>query len=135
MAQAAKEKENYFSAYKFFAKTRAGKDPAWLKTLRQRASESFEELDFPTTRDEERKYTNVALIFKTQFRQVFDLGAHCLTTEIIEPFTFAESRHSRLVFINGLFSRELSDLTDLPGGKVVSNLADVPAEHAKVVGD
>src|SRR5689334_20440926 len=135
MPQTAREKENYFSAYKLFAKTRAGRDPAWLANLRERAGESFESLDFPTTRDEEWKYTNVAPILKRPFRQVFDLDARGLTTESIEPFTFAESRRSRLVFVNGLFSRELSDLTDLPGGIAVSNLAEVPAEYAKVVSD
>ena len=76
MPQAAKEKENYFSAYKLFAKTREGKDPAWLENLRGRAVDSFEALDFPTTRVEEWKYTNVAPILKTPFRQMFDLGVH-----------------------------------------------------------
>ncbi len=135
MAQAAKEKENYFSAYKLFAKTREGIDPAWLLNLRERAGESFEALDFPTTRVEEWKYTNVAPILKVPFRQLFDLGEHGLTTESIEPFTFAESRHSRLVFVNGLFSSQLSNLTGLPGEIVVSNLTEVPTEFAKVVSD
>lgn len=135
MAQAAKEKENYFSAYKLFAITREAKDPGWLVSLRERAGESFEELDFPTTRVEEWKYTNVAPILKTPFRQVFDLELHGLRAESIGPFTFAESRRSQLVFVNGLFSRELSNLSGLPNAVVVSNLADVPAELGKVVSD
>ena len=77
MVQAATEKENHFSAYKLFAKTRAqisgSQDPAWLVNLRQRAGESFEELDFPTTRVEEWKYTNIAPVLKTPFRQLLDL--------------------------------------------------------------
>lgn len=138
MAQAAKEKENYFSAYKMFAKTREAKDPAWLLNLRQRAGESFEELDFPTTRVEEWKYTNVAPILKTPFRQLLDPELDGLTVEAIAPFTFAESRRSQLVFVNGLFARELSNLTSLaglPAGVTVCNLAEVPAELGKVVSD
>ncbi|MDQ3011061.1 MAG: Fe-S cluster assembly protein SufD [Acidobacteriota bacterium] len=138
MAQAAKEKENYFSAYKLFAKTRAqlgSKDPAWLVNLRERAGESFEALDFPTTRDEHWKYTNVAPILKTPFRQVFDLDMHGVTAESIKPLTFPESRGSQLVFVNGLFAAELSNLSALPDGVTVSNLTSVPAEHAKVVSD
>jgi Fe-S cluster assembly protein SufD len=42
---------------------------------------------------------------------------------MIAPFTFEESRHSQLVFINGRFSSELSNLSGLPGGIIVSNLA------------
>ncbi|MDX2044874.1 MAG: Fe-S cluster assembly protein SufD [Acidobacteriota bacterium] len=135
MAQAAKEKENHFSAYKLFAKTREAKDPAWLVNLRGRAGESFETLDFPTTRVEAWKYTNVAAILKTPFRQLLDLELDGLTAESIAPFTFAESRRSQLVFVNGLFARELSDVTALPGGVTVCNLAEVPAELGKTVGN
>ncbi len=133
MAQAAKEKENHFSAYKLFAKTRETKDPAWLVNLRGRAAESFEELDFPTTRVEAWKYTSVAPILKTPFRQLLDLELGGLTAEAIAPFTFAESHRSQLVFVNGLFARELSDLSGLPDGVTVCNLAEVPAELGKTV--
>ncbi len=135
MPQVAKEKENYFSAYKLFAKTREAKDSAWLLNLRQRAGESFEELDFPTTRNEAWKYTNIAPVLKTPFRQLLDLELDGLTVETIATFTFAESRHSQLVFVNGLFASELSNLTGLPPGITVSNLADVPAELGKIVSD
>lgn len=135
MAQAAKEKDNHFSAYKLFAKTREAKDPAWLVNLRGRAGESFEELDFPTTRIEAWKYTSVAPILKTPFRQLLDLELAGLTAETIAPFTFAESRRSRLVFVNGLFARELSDLSGLPAGVTVGNQAEVPAELGKTVGN
>lgn len=133
MAQAAKEKENHFSAYKLIAKTREAKDPAWLVNLRGRAGESFEALDFPTTRVEAWKYTNVAPILKTPFRQLLDLELGGLTAESIASFTFAESRQSQLVFVNGLFARELSNLSALPAGVTVSNLAEVPAELGKTV--
>jgi Fe-S cluster assembly protein SufD len=135
MPQTAREKENYFSAYKLFAQMRAGQDPAWLAHLRQRAAESFETLNFPTTRVEEWKYTNIAPILKRPFRQVFDLDEHGFTAENIAPLTCAESRCSRLVFINGVFARGLSNLSALPSGVTVCNLAEVPAEHAKVVSD
>ena len=139
MAQAAKEKENHFSAYKLFAKARTqmseSQDPAWLVNLRGRAGERFEELDFPTTRVEAWKYTSVAPILKTPFRQLLDLELGGLTAEAIAPFTFAESRRSQLVFVNGLFARELSNLSGLPAGVTVSNLAEVPAELGKTVGN
>jgi Fe-S cluster assembly protein SufD len=134
MTQVAREKENYFSAYKLLAQTREGRDPAWLVNLRERAGAAFESLDFPTTRDEEWKYTNVAPILKTTYRQIFDLDLEEPSVEEIAPFTFAESRRSQLVFVNGRFSRKLSNLTALPDG-VVSNLAEIPAEHANIARD
>jgi Fe-S cluster assembly protein SufD len=135
MAQVVKEKENYFSAYRLLAQTREGRDPAWLLNLREKAGEAFESLDFPTTRDEEWKYTNVAPVLKVPYRQVFDPGVKEPAVDEIAPFTFAESRRSHLVFVNGRFSPELSNLTALPNGVVVSNLAEIPAEHANVVRD
>jgi Fe-S cluster assembly protein SufD len=135
MSQAAKEKANHFSAYRTLAKAREGQDPVWLANLRDKAGEHFEALDFPTTRHEEWKYTNVAPILKTPFRQHFDLAAAGLTVESIAPFTFTETRQSQLVFVNGLYAPQLSNLAALPGGLTVSNLAQAPAEAAKVLHD
>src|SRR5215510_12347424 len=138
MSQVAKEKENYFSAYKLLAQAREGRDPAWLANLRGKAGAAFESLDFPTTHDEEWKYTNVAPILKVQYRESFDPEMNSqrrLTARDIEPFTFAESRGSQLVFINGSFSRELSKLNSALNGCVAGNLAEIPGEHANVARD
>lgn len=132
MQQAATEKENYFSAYKLFARTREGKDSAWLNELRARAGSRFEALDFPTTKNEEWKYTNVAPILKVPFRQVFDLEPGAVKMDAIEPYTYAESRTSRMVFINGLYAPELSDLSGLPEEIVVTSLAEIPQESNEV---
>ncbi|QQS48864.1 MAG: Fe-S cluster assembly protein SufD [Acidobacteriota bacterium] len=132
MQQAATEKENYFSAYRLFARTREGRDPAWIEELRSRAGASFEALDFPTTRDEEWKYTNVAPILKVPFRQVFDLEPGVVKASEIEPFTHVESKRSRLVFVNGLYSSELSDLSNLPEEVVAANLSELPVEFEGV---
>jgi Fe-S cluster assembly protein SufD len=134
MLLSAIEKENYFSSYKLFAKTREGRDPAWLATLREKAADRFAALDFPGTRDEEWKYTNVAPILKTPYRVMFDLDANAVTTAAIAPFTFEESRRGQLVFINGLFSERLSDRSGLPAGIVAGNLSDIPAEYDKTLG-
>ena len=128
MAQVAREKENYSSAYRSFVRTREGKDPAWLATLREKAGQAFQELDFPTTRHEEWKYTNLAPLLKVPFRQLFDLDLGGLTPRRIESLTFNESRGSLLVFINGLHAPELSHLGDLPERVFVGNFSEVPAE-------
>ncbi|MBK7598416.1 MAG: Fe-S cluster assembly protein SufD [Acidobacteria bacterium] len=132
MAQVAKEKNSNFSAYKILAGMREGMDPAWLAALRAKAGARFEEIDFPTTRNEEWKYTNVAPILKVPYREIFDLDADGLTVERIAPFTFVESRHSQMVFINGIYSKELSDLSGLPESAVVTSLAGMTEEQALV---
>lgn len=141
MPNVVKEKENYFSAYKLLAQTREGRDPVWLVNLREKAAIVFESLDFPTTRVEEWKYTNVAPILKVRYQESFDHdlnGLKNLAAGDIEQFMFAESRDSQLVFINGSFSRRLSNLANLdaaPNGCVVSNLDEIPNEYANVARD
>lgn len=75
----AKEKNDFLSAVRLFAKMRAESDPAWLVKLRQTAGMRFEELALPTTRHEEWKYTNIAPLLKVPFRQEFDLNIDGLT--------------------------------------------------------
>ncbi len=133
MTKASREKENYFSAYRLLAKTREGQDPVWLANLRDKAGERFEALDFPTPHHEEWKYTNVAPILKTPFRQLLDLDLQDVTAASIAPFTYAETRRSQLVFVNGLYAPQLSDLSALPGGVTVCNLAQATGEAAKAV--
>jgi len=138
MPTVVKEKENYFSTYKLFAQTREGRDPAWLAHLREKAGEAFESLDFPTTHVEEWKYTNVAPILKVPYREPFDPdlnGLNRLTAGEIGPFTFAESRDGQLVFVNGSFSRELSNPSAAPNGYAAGNLAEIPNEHINVARD
>ncbi|MGH9936123.1 MAG: Fe-S cluster assembly protein SufD, partial [Blastocatellia bacterium] len=141
MTQVVKEKDSIFSAYKLLARTREGRDPVWLAHLREKAGEAFESLDFPTTRVEEWKYTNVAPILKVAYREPFDPGLNGLgklTVGEIEPFTFAESRDSQLVFVNGSFARGLSSVAGvaaLPGGCVAGALDEIPHEHANVARD
>jgi Fe-S cluster assembly protein SufD len=130
MTQVVKEKTTYFSIDNLFAKARANNSPAWLINLLENAGERYEKLDFPTTRDEEWKYTNIAPILKVPYGQSAELDG--FTPEVIAPFTFEESRRSQLVFINGHFSHELSNLSGLPEGIIVSNLAQAMAN--KLVG-
>src|SRR5262245_30623953 len=141
MTQVVKEKDNIFSAYKLLAQAREGREPAWLANLGEKAGAAFEALDFPTTRDEEWKYTNVTQVLKVPYRESLSHGGaessglKKLKARDIEPFTFSESRESQLVFVNGAFSRELSNLEATSRGCVAGNLAEIPSEYATVARD
>jgi Fe-S cluster assembly protein SufD len=125
MLHVASEKENFFSAYRIFAKSREDKDPQWLIQLREKAGDQFSRIDFPTTHDEEWKYTNVAPILRVPYRQSFELGLEDVSSASIIPSTFAESSGSQMVFVNGLFARALSNLQNLPRGITAGNLSEV----------
>jgi Fe-S cluster assembly protein SufD len=133
MLQLVKEKANYLAAFTRLTERRSGKDPAWLTRLREDAAARFEELDFPTTRQEEWKYTNIAPLLKLPFRPAFEPDGLRITAECIGKRTFAETQQSRLVFINGRYSPQFSNLAAIPNGIVASNLADAPAAHVSVI--
>jgi Fe-S cluster assembly protein SufD len=121
MLQTAKEKEmnHYLAAFAAAEQTRTNA-PAWLSNLRANAIAQFEQLGFPTTRNEEWKYTNVAPILKHEFRAATTLP----TVANLDNFTYPESRASQLVFVNGVFAKDLSNLSALSAGVTVNNFAE-----------
>ncbi|HEY5030753.1 MAG TPA: Fe-S cluster assembly protein SufD [Candidatus Angelobacter sp.] len=100
-------------------KTRTADQFGWLQKQRQEAFARFAETGFPTTHDEDWRFTNVAAVANTQF----ELGARVKIDEkqleIFDTSGFA----CRLVFVNGHFASELSRLPDLSKGVWVRNLA------------
>ncbi|MFZ4627326.1 MAG: Fe-S cluster assembly protein SufD [Blastocatellia bacterium] len=133
MHQAAKEKENYSSACRAFAKTREGGDPAWLRKVREDAYAAFQRLDFPTTQEEAWKSTNVAPLLRIPFRQLFDLAPDFLPAGLIEERTLPETRESRLVFINGIFAPGLSRLDGIPERVLVKNFSELDEEERSIL--
>jgi Fe-S cluster assembly protein SufD len=130
MPQPVQQKENYLSVFRSLAANRSG-DPAWLVTLREKAAGSFAALDFPTTRVEAWKYTNIAPALRPEYREAIPTDAQSVSAAAISRFVFDESRRSRLVFINGLFARELSDISALADRITVSNLSDATSNATR----
>jgi Fe-S cluster assembly protein SufD len=99
------------------------------RQMREEAIARFAELGFPTTRDEEWKYTNVAPIAKTPFRPAGD-KARELALGRLEQLGLGELCRNRLVFINGHYSAELSSLRRLPEGVEMGCLAQALSDGA-----
>ncbi len=129
VTQIVKEKSIYDEAFRVLQSEKSGSaaSAAWLGRLRESAFDRFEQLGFPTTDEEEWKYTNVAPIAKGKFSlpslESQD-SAHPLKDAQLGPFLYEEARRSRLVFVNGIYRAELSSQEALPEGVVVANLSD-----------
>jgi Fe-S cluster assembly protein SufD len=131
MSQAVKEKSIYADAFREFAGAREG-EPSWAARLREGAFERFEESGFPTTDEEEWKYTNVAPIARKAFRPAS--GKAELEGAAVEPFVSAEAARSRLVFLNGAYSPEHSSREAVPPEVTVEELgAALAGEHGEVL--
>ncbi len=107
-------KETIYSA-EFRKSLERANQPSWLKNLRENAFAYFAENGFPTTKNEDWKYTNVAAIGKESFE--FDAGT-IVATEL-KKFTCSESAQSEIVFVDGKLNLELSDISALPKNVLV----------------
>lgn len=129
MAQATKEKSSYRAAFEIMQAEDARTMPAWVLRLRESAMERFEQINFPTIDAEDWKYTNVAPIAKGGFTPVAASSPGNLSAEIVNAFSAPEAA-SRLVFVNGVYSKEFSLIENLPEGVVVADLTTAFAgEH------
>jgi Fe-S cluster assembly protein SufD len=117
-------KETIYNA-EFRSSLTASNQPDWLKITREDAFRFFTEIGYPTPRNEEWKYTNVAPLAKEDFQIG---GSGNFTASDIVPFIFDESRASVLVFTNGAFNRNLSNLEALKDAQVLS-FAETLAEE------
>ena len=68
LAAVIEEKDTYLEDFALLEKTSAGKSPSWLRDLRGKAIEDFLQKGFPTVKDENWRYTNVAPWAKIPFR-------------------------------------------------------------------
>jgi Fe-S cluster assembly protein SufD len=79
------------------------------------------ELGFPTARDEDWKFTNLAPLARKEFTPAAEGGG--VTLDDLAPFVFRGQESARLVFVNGSYAPELSDSCAQPGGVIACSLA------------
>ena len=121
MITATQQLESFLESFSEFEKLAAGHDLPWLRKLRRDAFALFCEVGFPTTHDEDWRFTNVSAIAQTPFRLTRNRRAR-LSQQDLEPYR-VPGVSCQLVFVNGRFARELSLLGKLPDGVKVSSLA------------
>jgi Fe-S cluster assembly protein SufD len=103
-------------------------DPAWLHQLRGTGRARFAKLGFPTTRDEDWRFTSVAPITELNF-----MSPSADADAQLGDCLFGGLEGPRLVFVNGHYSRELSVVADLPNDVKVGNVAGALAQNDRVL--
>lgn len=126
-------REWYQSTFQMFEKSLNGESKSPFHAVRRAAIARFAELGFPTTRDEEWKFTNVAPIAKVNFKSTLENNIVGLTGRDIEPYLFTGFQGHLLVFVDGHFSNRLSNLRELPKGAKVGSLAEALRTDADLV--
>lgn len=137
--QATKELTNYAQAFERL-RERTKNAPQWLKRMRECAFERFEETGFPTTRQEDWKYTNVSAIAKANFEAA--QGSEASKPKVdstndakptfdetsLASFVYAEAAQSRVVFVNGVYRKDLSSRAAVPPQVAIESFANLFAD-------
>ncbi|HJQ12491.1 MAG TPA: Fe-S cluster assembly protein SufD [Gemmatimonadaceae bacterium] len=126
--------------------------PEWLQTLRKQGLARFEALGYPTTKNEDWHFTSVAPIAERVFklastsengesgerrgasrRKGDATNSAGVTLAHLERFKFGEADWHTLVFVNGVFSEDLSSYAGLGGTVRVASLARAIKSGSEVV--
>jgi Fe-S cluster assembly protein SufD len=113
--------ERYVAQFDAFAADGARRAPSWLKDIRVAALARFAELGFPTTHQEEWRFTSVAPIAEIPFAVPARRGRS--SVKRVAPLFLPVQSSCRLVFVNGRYSAPLSSAGDLPRGVRAGSLA------------
>ena len=102
---------------------------AWLNARRMSALERANALSVPTVRDEEWRFTDITPLTRVPVRQ----PEHATdSAPDITPFLVKEAQF-RIVFVDGVFSPQLSTANGLPEGVAVERLSTGLQAHAQAI--
>jgi Fe-S cluster assembly protein SufD len=105
---------------------------AWLNNLHSEAAQHASTLGFPTTSDEDWRFTDLTPLRKYAFQpatpSVSDLGL-----SDIGSFIIPEASAQRLVFVNGHYAAGLSTCIHPPTGLTITPLAHAWESHAALL--
>jgi len=129
---AAEALDVYQARFDAFLEGRGRREPGWLTTIRRAAIARFLQLGFPTTRDEEWRFTPVGRVATTPFRPAAEADTP-VGRDDVQPFLIRGLGGSQIVFVNGRFAPELSVLRSVPRGVQLTSLARALEEDPGLV--
>jgi len=112
--------ESYVAAFEELTSDSA--TPSWVQSMRRAAFDRFATLGFPTTKNEDWHYTSVSPIADQEF-VLLAAKSGDVRQEELAAFQFGATGWYTMVFVNGRFAPELSDISKLPNGVKVWDLA------------
>lgn len=95
-----------------------------LNEIKSKAKFDLEKSVFPTLKTEEWKYTNLKKMLRNEFIHSAELDKVELSKSKIDKLIFNSFDSHLLVFINGVFEKELSDYSELQNQVTISSIAE-----------
>ena len=100
--------------------------PGWLKAMRRQGLSRLKELPWPSVRDEEWKYTDISPLTAS----VYALSTSAQLREKEAFLDYGNGDDINIVFVNGFFSKDLSNMQAVPSGVVAMPLQDMEETSA-----
>jgi len=127
-------KDWYVSNFKTFEGKLNGQSKTTMHEQRKQALNKLNEINFPTTRNEEWKYTDVAPILKQNFTPAVNTILPVVDKKEISKYLFKDFEYHLIVFVNGIYSEELSDIGNLPKNVVVGSFNSIYKNNSELIG-
>ncbi|MGA9407178.1 MAG: Fe-S cluster assembly protein SufD [Bacteroidota bacterium] len=131
--QSSQEIEKYLTDFHAFENNGASHDPSWLKSVRLSGIGKFSELGFPTVKQEDWRFTNILPLTKFSFQHASKIHLPKVSHSDIKKHIIQESSKSVLVFINGHYSKDFSNVSALPKEIVAGSLAESVQVHGDLI--
>ena len=121
MATETERLNSYREAWDVVRAQAGARQAVWLRQLREEGWARFRAKGFPTTRQEDWRFTNLAAFAKIPFRRA-EKGEFPIAAAQIEPYRMPAAL-CELVFVDGSFAPELSVRSDLSKDVLACSLA------------
>jgi Fe-S cluster assembly protein SufD len=125
----------YSGSFERFEKSLNGSSGAPVHALRRKAFSYFTGQGFPTTSDEEWRFTSLSTLAKIPFAPVFREERTAVRSVDAARFFFQDLEGIRLVFVDGHFSPELSHAPGTSKGIFTGGLASMITSRDRTVAD
>jgi len=125
--------DRYLAEFEDLERRYAAGTPGWLSELRRAAMAHFAEHGFPTTRDEDWRYTNLAPLAATPFHTGRSVAPDPVSAERVRRASIGSAAWPRLVFVDGRYAPEHSSGPALPDGARLSSLVEAIADDDELV--
>ncbi len=122
-------KDTFLSLFDEASSDRSG-EPGWLRQLRQNAMDRFGEMGLPKATDEAWRETSIKPIVEGTFGR-----SSSSESALASDYYYKGFDAHQLVFVNGRFNAERSNIGDLPAGVKLTNFADAVTKYGEMVQD
>lgn len=102
-----------------------------VETIKNKAFQNFQNIGFPTKKDEEWKYTSLRTLVKSDFKVSKQLEAS-ITEKDVKDYSVEALDSYKLVFVNNQFQPQLSDTSEEYQFKLLSEVFDDEVYQATI---